>query len=47
MRITADRIALLQQQEQNNTFISVNDLVSPEGRPAGTEVLIKLPSGYD
>jgi LytS/YehU family sensor histidine kinase len=43
MRITADRIAILQQQEQNNTFISVNDLVFPDGRSAGTEVLIKVP----
>ena len=47
MRITADRIAILQQQEQNNTFISVNDLVFPDGRPAGTEVLIKIPLHYD
>ena len=46
MRITADRIALLQQQEQNNAFISVNDLLFPDGRPAGTEVLIKIPLDY-
>ena len=47
MRITADRIAILQQQEQNNTFISVNDLVLPNGKPGGTEVLIKIPLCYD
>jgi ligand-binding sensor domain-containing protein len=47
MRITADRIAIMQQQEQNNTFISVNDLVLPDGRSAGTEVLIKVPVTYD
>ena len=47
MRITADRIAILQQQEQNKTFISVKDLVLPDGRPAGTEVLIKVPVSYD
>jgi len=47
MRITADRIAILQQQEQNKTFISVKDLVLPDGRPAGTEVLIKVPASYD
>ena len=47
MRITADRIAILQQQEQNDTFISVNDLVFPDSRPAGTEVLIKIPLHYD
>ena len=47
MRITADRIAILQQQEKNNTSISINDLVLPDGRSAGTEVLIKLPVHYD
>ena len=47
MRITADRIAILQQQEQNNAFISVNDLVLPDGRAGGTEVLIKVPVHYD
>ena len=47
MRITADRIAILQQQEQNNTFVSVKDLVFPDDSPAGTEVLIKIPIHYD
>ena len=47
MRITADRIAILQHQEQNTTFIAVNDLVFPDGRSAGTEVLIKIPLRYD
>jgi hypothetical protein len=47
MRITADRIALLQQQEHISTFVSVNDLVFPDGRPAGTEVVIKIPLRYD
>ena len=42
MRITADRIAIL-QQEQNDNFITVNDLVLPDGSAAGTEVLIKIP----
>ncbi|HEY6975549.1 MAG TPA: histidine kinase [Chitinophagaceae bacterium] len=44
MHITADRIAMLQQQKQNSTFISVTDLVLPDGNPVGTEVLIKIPS---
>ena len=47
MRITADRIAILQQQKQDNTFVSVNDLVFPDNSPAGTEVLIKIPVQYD
>jgi LytS/YehU family sensor histidine kinase len=47
MRITADRIAILQQQEQNETFVTVNDLVLPDGHPTGTEVFIKIPVNYD
>jgi len=46
MRITADRIAILQQQEPNNTFVSVTDLVFADNSPAGTEVLIKIPVQY-
>jgi hypothetical protein len=40
MRITADRIAMLQQQ--NKTSITIAD-----GNPSGTEVLIKIPVSYD
>jgi len=47
MRITADRLAMLQQQEKIETPIVVKDLVLPDGRAAGTEVLIKLPFHYD
>jgi len=47
MRITADRIQVLQQQHQKNTSISINDLVYPDGSPGGTEVLIKIPLCYD
>ena len=47
MRITADRLAILQQREQNATFIAIKDLVLPDGRAAGTEVLIKIPVNYD
>jgi LytS/YehU family sensor histidine kinase len=46
MRITADRVAIL-QKEQNENSISVNDLVYPDGSAAGTEVLIKMPAHYD
>lgn len=41
--ITASRIALLQQSKQNEASISINDLVLPNGKPGGTEVLIKIP----
>jgi LytS/YehU family sensor histidine kinase len=45
MRITADRIAVLQQQKQNS--ITITDLIFPDGKPGGTEVLIKIPACYD
>src|SRR5205814_9900734 len=45
MRITADRIAML--QEQNKTSITITDLVLADGNPGGTEVLIKIPVAYD
>jgi len=43
MRITGDRIAMLQQQKQNGTSISITDLVLSNGSPKGTEVVIKIP----
>ena len=45
MRITADRIAMLQQQ--GNSSITITDLVLADGNPGGTEVLIKMPVSYD
>lgn len=44
-RITADRIAILQQQ--NKTSITITDLVLADGNAGGTEVLIKIPVSYD
>jgi tetratricopeptide (TPR) repeat protein len=43
MSITADRIAMLQRQDQLGTHISINDLVLPDGSAGGTEVIIKIP----
>ena len=43
MRITADRIAILQQKKQRDSYFSVNDLVLPDGSVAGTEVLLRIP----
>jgi len=45
MRITADRIAML--QHRNETSITITDLVLADGNPGGTEVLIKIPIVYD
>ena len=43
MRITADRIAILQQKNQLDSYFTVNDLILPDGSVAGTEVLLKIP----
>ena len=43
MRITADRMAMLQQQNQMGTHIVINDLVLPDNSPGGTEVIIEIP----
>lgn len=47
MRITADRIALWQQQKQLDTYIKITDLVLPDGSAGGTEVSIQIPVAYD
>jgi hypothetical protein len=47
MHITAHRIAILQQQKQWENFVTVNDLVLPDGTAAGTEVILKIPLIYD
>ena len=45
MRITTDRLAMLQQQ--NKTSVTITDLVLSDNRPGGTEVLIEMPVVYD
>jgi len=47
MRITADRIALLQSKNQVHTSIQITDLVLADGSAGGTEVVLKLPVKYD
>jgi tetratricopeptide (TPR) repeat protein len=47
MHITADRIALLQQQNQIHVSTQISDLVLPDGSAGGTEVQLKLPIRYD
>ena len=41
MRITTDRLAMLQRQ--NKTSVTVTDLVLSDNRVGGTEVLIEMP----
>ncbi|CAN5421630.1 hypothetical protein BH20BAC1_BH20BAC1_07540 [soil metagenome] len=43
MRITADRIAMLQQNKQLDTTIKITDLVLADGSAGGTEVFLKIP----
>jgi ligand-binding sensor domain-containing protein len=47
MRITADRIAILQKEKQFESHIYIKDLVLPDDSAGGTEVLIKIPIQYD
>jgi len=46
-KITAERIAMLQGSDSIESMVTIKDLVSPEGNPAGTEIIIKIPVMYD
>ena len=46
LRITEERIALLQQQKQMKTDIQITDLLLADGSAGGTEVLLKIPLMY-
>ncbi|MDQ6608930.1 MAG: histidine kinase [Bacteroidota bacterium] len=47
MQITASRIEMLQQKKQLDAYITVNDLLLPDGSAGGTEVILKIPVHYD
>lgn len=47
LRITAHRIAMLQNSEKMESPVTINDLVNADSSAAGTEVIIKLPVIYD
>ncbi|HTE27366.1 sensor histidine kinase [Flavitalea sp.] len=47
LKITADRIAILQPGESSDKVVRIVDLVAPDGSPAGTEVIIKIPVIYN
>jgi ligand-binding sensor domain-containing protein len=47
LRITADRIAILQGANGIESPVTINDLANPEGIASGTEVTIKIPAMYD
>ena len=43
LKITANRIANLQQLQNIESTVTINDLVNSDGTAAGTEVIIKIP----
>jgi hypothetical protein len=47
LRITEERIAMMERSFGRESNVTINDLVLPDGRPAGTEVTIKIPAIYD
>jgi hypothetical protein len=47
MRITVDRIALLQPKNKTENYITIHDLTLADGSPGGTEVILKIPVRYD
>jgi ligand-binding sensor domain-containing protein len=46
LHITADRIALIQKEEEKGPAVKILDLSNPDGSAAGTEVTISLPLIY-
>jgi ligand-binding sensor domain-containing protein len=47
LRITAHRIAIIQNSQTLESPVTINDLVNADGSSAGTEVTIKIPVIYD
>lgn len=47
LKITADRIAMLQRSANKESSVIITDLEHPDGSAAGTAVLIKIPVIYD
>lgn len=47
LKITSDRIAMLQNVSKTESAVKINDLVHTDGSAAGTEVIIKIPVLYD
>jgi len=46
LKITAERIAMTQNEKGNESPVTINDLVNLDGSAAGTEVIIKIPVLY-
>ena len=46
LKITADRIAMLQNSNGEESPVTINDLVHADGSASGTEVIVKMPVIY-
>jgi len=46
LKITADRIAMVNSSNGSGSVVTINDLVNSDGNAAGTEVIIKIPVLY-
>jgi tetratricopeptide (TPR) repeat protein len=47
MRITTDRLLILQRQNEKENSVLITDLILADGSPGGTEVRIQIPLRYD
>jgi tetratricopeptide (TPR) repeat protein len=47
LKITGERIAMLQSSIEKKSSVTLNDLENADGSAAGTEVIIKIPVIYD
>ena len=47
LKITEERIAVMQRSGEKKRPITINDLVNHDGSAAGTEVIIQIPLAYD
>jgi hypothetical protein len=47
LKITADRIAMMQKSNGADSPVVINDLLHENGSAAGTEVIIRLPVLYE
>jgi len=43
MKVTAERIELINQLYQTNARIEISDLTTPDGQPNGTQVTVHIP----
>ena len=42
LQITTERLALLNQGQDGQTFFNIEDITDNEGKPAGTRIILKM-----